>query len=59
MDKKFYGAKDIAGILGISVPQAYKIIRELNNELTDMGYRVITGKVDRTYFEKRYYYKDA
>ena len=55
MDKTFLKAKDISKILGVSDPMSYKIISQLNKELTDMGYLVVRGKVSRSYFEKRFF----
>jgi hypothetical protein len=34
---------------------AYKIIRRLNEELAAMGYLVVSGRVSRSYFEKKVY----
>ena len=34
--------------------KAYSIIRDLNHELDDLGYRTYKGKVSRAYFNKRY-----
>ena len=39
----------------ISVPYAYKIIRKLNQELSDKGYITVTGRVNREYFNERVY----
>ena len=43
--KMYVTADEAAQILGISRGYAYKIIRGLNNELKEKGYRVISGKV--------------
>ena len=40
MKKPFLRAEDVAEILSISKPYAYKIIRELNEELKAKGYPV-------------------
>lgn len=56
MEKTFLSAKDISAILGVSVSLSYQIITTLNKELTELGYCVVRGKVNRLYFEKRYYY---
>ena len=48
----------LAEELGVSVPYAYKIVKELNEELKKMGYKVISGKVSRKYFHERFYGKD-
>ncbi len=56
MDKTFLKVKDISEIFGISDALSYKIISQLNKELTDMGYLVVRGAVSRSYFEKRFLY---
>lgn len=56
MKKPFLRAEDVAEILSISKPYAYKIIRELNEELKAKGYRTIAGRINtRFFFEKTYY----
>ena len=52
--KYFYNAKDIMKILEVSLSQAYKVIRELNEELKQKGIRVQRGKVVIEYFNERY-----
>ena len=54
-EKRFLTAADIADFMGISVPTAYKIIRKLNDELKSNGYITISGKVSKTFFEKKIY----
>lgn len=39
----------------ISVAYAYKIIRKLNQELSDKGFITVTGRVNREYFNERVY----
>ena len=34
---------------------AYKLIRQLNEELKKAGYLVVAGKVPVVYFKKRFY----
>ena len=53
--KQFLKAEDVSAVLEISVPLAYKIIRQLNDELRSMGYLTVSGRVSRSYFEKKYY----
>ena len=53
--KKFLKAEDISAILEVSIPMAYKIIRRLNKELNSMGYLTVSGRVNRCYFEEKYY----
>ena len=52
--KYFYNAKDIMKILEVSLSQAYKVIRELNEELKQKGISVQRGKVAIEYFNERY-----
>lgn len=47
--------KEVAEKLGISKPQSYKIIREWNDELKQMGYFTKAGSVPRAFFEKKCY----
>ena len=51
----FITASELASMLGISIGQAYKIIRKLNRELADDGFLIIAGKIPRRYFEKRWF----
>ena len=51
--KMYVTADEAAQILGVSRGYAYKIIRGLNNELKEKGYRVISGKVPTRYFEEK------
>ena len=56
MEKKiFYNVDEVAEMLSISRSQGYKIIRELNHELQEKGYRTITGKVSCKYFDEKFY----
>ena len=54
-NKIYITASELAEMLGVSVGHAYKIIRKLNQELTEQGFLVIAGKVPRRYLEKRWY----
>ena len=42
-------------VLGVSQAYAYKLIRQLNEELQDKGFVTIRGRVSRKYFEERIY----
>ena len=53
--KLFYTAAEVATMLGISVGQAYKILRQWNEELKKKHYLVIAGKIPvKFFFEKVY-----
>lgn len=49
------GADEIAQKLDVSKAFAYKVVRDLNNELKQRGFIVIAGKVSRRFFEERFY----
>ena len=51
----YYTASDVGEILGISRSRAYKIVRELNEELKTKGYITIAGKVPKKYFAQKYF----
>lgn len=57
--KKFLTAADVAAYMGVSVSKGYKIISMLNAELREQGYLTVSGKVNRSYFEKRTYSEEA
>ena len=50
MDNKFIRAGKVAQELSVSKPYAYKLIRQLNEELKAKGFITITGRVNRQYF---------
>ena len=54
-NKLFYTADDIAQMLSISRPTAYRIIKRLNDELAGNGYIIICGRVPRKYFDEKFY----
>lgn len=49
------GAEEMSEELGVSKGYAYRIIRMLNHELQAKGNFVLNGKVDRAYFEYRFF----
>ncbi len=46
---------EVAEELGVSVPYAYKLIRELNEELRKTGCITIAGRIDRRFFHEKFY----
>lgn len=48
-------ADDVAKTLGVSKGHAYKLIRQLNEELESSGFIVVAGKIPRAYWEKKFY----
>lgn len=55
MEQSFINAADIMKILGVSRAKAYKIIRELNDELSKNGYMTVRGKISRKFFNEKFY----
>ena len=54
MEKElFVRAEEVARELGISKPYAYKLVREMNEELKKKGFLTIPGS--RRYFEEKFY----
>lgn len=53
--KRFLSAKDISLYMGVSLSMAYRIIRQLNEELSECGYITVAGRVSRSYFEEKTY----
>ena len=48
-------AEDVANELGISKGHAYKVIRQLNEELEKSGFIIVAGKDPRAFWEKKFY----
>ena len=55
MDEKFLKVDEVMQILGVSKSAAYKIMRQMNDELKKKGYAVIRRKISRKYFNERFY----
>ena len=55
MENKFIRMDEVAKELDVSKPYAYKIIRQLNEELKTKGFITIAGRVNRQYFNERLY----
>ena len=51
----FVTAGEIAKELGISKPFAYKLVRQMNEELEAKGFLTISGRVSRKYYEEKFY----
>jgi len=53
--ERFVKAEEVANELGVSKPFAYKLIREMNEDLQKQGFITISGRVSRQYFEEKFY----
>ena len=51
----FVRAEEVCELMEVSPSFAYKVIKDLNKELADKGYMVVSGKVSRKYFYERFY----
>ena len=49
------GVEEVRNLLNISKSAAYKIIRNLNEELEKKGYITIKGRISREYFKEKFY----
>ena len=49
-ERMFMRVGEVAEALDVSIPYAYKLIRELNEELKRRGCITIAGRIDRKYF---------
>ena len=59
MSKIFLNVNEVAEELGVSESYAYKLIRTLNNELKDMGYLTVPGRVNRNFFMEKMCYDNS
>ena len=53
--KRVLTASDVSEILNISKSSAYRIIKELNDELKKAGKITIAGKISSKYFYEKVY----
>ena len=53
MKNRFICAEEVAQELSVSKPYAYKLIRQLNEELKEKGFITISGRVNRKYFQEK------
>ena len=51
----FLKATDVAEVMNVSVPYAYKLIRQMNDELKAKGYITMRGRIDSKYFYEHFY----
>ena len=58
-DKKFLTVDEVAKEMSISKSYAYKIVKELNKEMNQMGYVTVAGRVNTNYFNKKVCYSEA
>ncbi len=54
-EKMFMKVEEVAKKLDVSIPFAYKLIREMNRELEKTGCITIAGRIDRKFFYEKFY----
>lgn len=54
-NKTFIRVDEVAEELDVSKAYAYKIIRQLNDELSAKGFITVAGRISRQYFNERIY----
>ena len=55
IESRFYNAQEISEILQVSMSYAYRLIRDLNTELSGQGKITVRGKISRRYFDEKVY----
>ena len=54
-EKIYYSAEEIALMLGVSKGKSYKILRKMNEDLSQKGFLTIAGKISVSYFMEKWY----
>jgi len=54
-ERMFMRVNEVSEALDVSKPYAYRLIRELNEELKRKGCITIAGRVDRKFFYEKFY----
>ncbi|MBR1741836.1 MAG: DNA-binding protein [Lachnospiraceae bacterium] len=57
--KTFMTVDEVAAELNVSKSYAYKVVRELNEEMRQLGYLTVTGRVNTNYFRKKLCYSES
>lgn len=57
-NKSFMSVQDVADELGVSKSYAYKVVRQLNEEMDKMGYLTVSGRVNTQFFHKKLCYNE-
>lgn len=59
MDNKiFLNVEEVAKELGVSKSYAYKVVKQLNQDLKKQGYLKVAGWVNAQYFHKKVCYNE-
>ena len=57
-NKIFMSVQEVADELGVSKSYAYKVVKQLNEELRKLGYLTVSGRVNAQYFHKKLCYSE-
>lgn len=57
-NRTFMTVEEVAAELGVSKSYAYKIVKQLNEELKKLGYLTVAGRVNTNYFRKKVCYSE-
>ena len=57
-NRTFMTVEEVAAELGVSKSYAYKIVKQLNEELQKLGYLTVAGRVNTNYFRKKVCYSE-
>lgn len=52
--QNFMTVEEVAQELRVSKSKAYEVVRNLNRELQEMGYLTVAGRINTTFFTKKY-----
>ena len=58
-NRTFMTVEEVAAEMGVSKSYAYKIVKQLNEELQKLGYLTVSGRVNTNYFRKKVCYSEA
>lgn len=56
--QNFMTVEEVAQELRVSKSKAYKVVRNLNRELQEMGYLTVAGRINTTFFHKKVCYSE-
>lgn len=57
--RNFMTVEEVAQELNVSKSYAYKVVRELNAEMRELGYLTVTGRVNTNFFRKKLCYTET
>ena len=58
-NRTFMTVEEVAAELGVSKSYAYKIVKQLNDELQKLCYLTVAGRVHTNYFRKKVCYSEV